>query len=187
MSGALPSTKRQAVVERISAEADHGEVVNVYPTPCRGCARPEVLLQALRLLLQEPLLRRTDTRFESTIDVYTSIVDMNNTLRDLPNLPCMCASFRRASRALTQLYDEALRPVGLRATQFTILQALSLTGEVSQGELAQILAMDSTTLTRTLRIMQAQLGRQLGDKRWHALMKLTNEVTTLVTTQGGLS
>ena len=34
---------------------------------------------------------------------------------------------------------------------------------------------------------QTQLGRQLGDKRWHALMKLTNEVTTLVTTQGGLS
>jgi DNA-binding MarR family transcriptional regulator len=151
---------------------------------------------------------------------------MNDIHHELPILPCMCASFRRASRALTQLYDEALRPVGLRATQFTILQALSLAGEVSQGGLAQILAMDSTTLTRTLRIMgregwiaerrgedrrerllrlakagrhqfsralpswekaQAQLGRQLGDKRWHALMKLTNEVTTMVTTQGGLS
>jgi DNA-binding MarR family transcriptional regulator len=151
---------------------------------------------------------------------------MNDTHHELPILPCMCASFRRASRALTQLYDEALRPVGLRTTQFTILQALSLAGEVSQGGLAQILAMDSTTLTRTLRIMgregwiaerrgedrrerllrlakagrhqfkralpswekaQAQLGRQLGDKRWHALMKLTNEVTTMVTTQGGLS
>jgi DNA-binding MarR family transcriptional regulator len=151
---------------------------------------------------------------------------MNDTHHELPILPCMCASFRRASRALTQLYDEALRPVGLRATQFTILQALSLAGEVSQGGLAQILAMDSTTLTRTLRIMgregwiaerrgedrrerllrlakagrhqfkralpswekaQAQLGRQQGDKRWHALMKLTNEVTTRVTTQGGLS
>jgi DNA-binding MarR family transcriptional regulator len=167
-----------------------------------------------------------DSRFESHKDVYTSIVNMNNTRHELPVLPCMCASFRRASRALTQLYDEALRPLGLRATQFTILQALSLAGEVSQGELGQILAMDSTTLTRTLRIMgregwiaerrgedrrerllrlakagrdefnralpswekaQAQLGRQLGDKRWHALMKLTNEVTTLVTTQGGLS
>ena len=151
---------------------------------------------------------------------------MNDTRHELPILPCMCASLRRASRALTQLYDEALRPVGLRATQFTILQALSLAGEVSQGGLAQILAMDSTTLTRTLRIMgregwiaerrgedrrerllrlanagrhqfnralpawekaQAQLGRQLGDKRWHALMKLTNEVTTMVTTQGGWS
>jgi len=151
---------------------------------------------------------------------------MNDTFPKIPALPCMCASFRRASRALTQLYDGALHPLGLRATQFTILQALSLAGEASQGELAQILAIDSTTLTRTLRIMgregwiaerrgedrrerllrlakagryqfnralpswekaQAQLGRQLGDKRWHALMKLTNEVTTLVTTQGGLS
>jgi DNA-binding MarR family transcriptional regulator len=65
----------------------------------------------------------------------------------------MCASFRRASRALTQLYDEALRPLGIRATQFTILQALSLAGEISQGELGHFLVMDSTTLTRTLRIL----------------------------------
>jgi len=68
-------------------------------------------------------------------------------------LPCMCASFRRASRVLTQHYDRALRPLGLRATQFTLLQALSLAGEVSQGTLGQILAIDSTTLTRTLAIM----------------------------------
>jgi DNA-binding MarR family transcriptional regulator len=65
----------------------------------------------------------------------------------------MCASLRRASRVLTQHYDEALRPLGLRATQFTVLQALSLVGEVSQGKLGEILAMDSTTLTRTLEIM----------------------------------
>lgn len=71
----------------------------------------------------------------------------------MPALPCMCASFRRASRALTQLYDEALRPLGLRTTQFTVLQVLSLAGEASQGELGQMLAMDSTTLTRTLEIM----------------------------------
>ena len=68
-------------------------------------------------------------------------------------LACMCASFRRASRSLTQHYDEALRPLGLRGTQFTILQALSLTGEVLQGKLGEILALDSTTLTRTLEIM----------------------------------
>ena len=72
----------------------------------------------------------------------------------MPELPCMCASFRRASRALTQLYDQALRPLGLRGTQFTILQALSLVGEVSQGQLGKILAIDSTTLTRTLEIMR---------------------------------
>ena len=65
----------------------------------------------------------------------------------------MCASIRRASRTLTQNYDEALRPLGLRATQFTVLQALSYAGEVLQGDLGQMLAMDSTTLTRTLEIL----------------------------------
>jgi DNA-binding MarR family transcriptional regulator len=124
------------------------------------------------------------------------------------------------------LYDDALRPVGLRATQFTILQVLSRAGEVSQCELGQILAMDSTTLTRTLRIMsrerwiaerrgkdrrerrlrlsktgrdqfnralppwekaQAQLGRQLGDERWCHLLKLSNEVTNMLTRKGDLS
>ena len=79
---------------------------------------------------------------------------MTNAKSQVPDLPCMCASFRRAVRALTQLYDQALRPLGLRTTQFTILQALSLAGEVSQGQLGEILAMDSTTLTRTLAIMK---------------------------------
>ena len=51
----------------------------------------------------------------------------------IPTLPCMCANLRRASRVLTQLYEDALRPLGLRATQFTVLQALSLAGEVTQG------------------------------------------------------
>ena len=71
-------------------------------------------------------------------------------------LSCMCASFRRASRVLTQHYDAALRPLGLRATQFTLLQALFQAGEVSQRTLGEILAIDSTTLTRTL----ATMGRR---------------------------
>src|ERR1700722_20466304 len=79
---------------------------------------------------------------------------MKDAIPAIPDLFCMCASFRRASRALTHLYDSALRPVGLRATQFTILQVLSRAGEVSQGQLGQILFMDSTTLTRTLEIMR---------------------------------
>ena len=74
--------------------------------------------------------------------------------RAIPTLPCMCASLRRAARALTHLYEQALRPLGLRATQFTVLQALEQAGEVSQGELGQMLVMDSTSLTRTLEIMR---------------------------------
>ncbi|HKU24717.1 MAG TPA: MarR family winged helix-turn-helix transcriptional regulator [Candidatus Sulfotelmatobacter sp.] len=79
-----------------------------------------------------------------------------------PPLPCMCATLRRCARAMTQHYEDALRPWGLRGTQFTILQALELAGEVSQGELGKILAMDSTTLTRTLEIM----ARQGWVKKW---------------------
>jgi DNA-binding MarR family transcriptional regulator len=88
----------------------------------------------------------------------------------------MCGSFRRTSRVLTQLYEEALRPLGLRPTQLTILQALSRTGEVSQGQLGKVLAMDSTSLTRTLAIMawRGWITERRGEdrrERWVRLSK----------------
>ena len=90
-------------------------------------------------------------------------------------LPCLSASFRRATRALTQHYEEALRPLGLKGTQFTLLQALSLTGEVSQGKLGEILAIDSTTLTRTLAIMMRQgwIVSRPGEDRRERLLSLS--------------
>jgi len=66
-------------------------------------------------------------------------------------LPCACANLRRAARAVTQLYEEQLRESGLRATQFTLLQALGITGTITQGDLGGLLALDSTTLTRSLK------------------------------------
>jgi DNA-binding MarR family transcriptional regulator len=89
---------------------------------------------------------------------------MSDRPKRIPELPCLCANFRRTVRALTQVYEEALRPLGLRGTQFTILQALSLAGEVSQGQLGDILALDSTTLTRTLAIMDRRgwIARRRG-------------------------
>ena len=92
----------------------------------------------------------------------------------LPVLPCMCGSSRRTSRALTQLYDQALRPLGLRATQLTILQVLSRAGEVSQGQLGEMLAMDSTTLTRTLQIMDREgwIAERRGQDRRERRLRL---------------
>jgi DNA-binding MarR family transcriptional regulator len=92
-----------------------------------------------------------------------------------PTLPCMCANLRRASRALTQRYDEALRPLGLTITQFTILQALSFAGEVTQGKLGEILAMDSTTLTRTLEVMNTHgwIQKSHGADRRERRLRLT--------------
>jgi DNA-binding MarR family transcriptional regulator len=94
----------------------------------------------------------------------------------LPALPCMCGNFRRTSRALTQLYETALRPLGLRATQLTILQVLSRTGEVSQGHLGVMLAMDSTSLTRTLAIMIRKhwITQRRGKDRRERWLRLSN-------------
>ena len=94
----------------------------------------------------------------------------------IPKLPCMCGNFRRTSRALTQLYENALRPAGLRASQFTILQALTLAGEVVQRQLGEMLVMDSTTLSRTLQIMAREgwvTERRGSDRRerWLGLAK----------------
>jgi DNA-binding MarR family transcriptional regulator len=87
----------------------------------------------------------------------------------------LCANVRRAARALTQRYDEALRPLGLTITQFTILQALSFAGEITQGRLGEIMAMDSTTLTRTLAVMNRQgwIGKHYGTDRRERLLRLT--------------
>ena len=88
----------------------------------------------------------------------------------------MCGNFRRTSRALTELYEEAIRPLGLRATQLTILQALSRAGEVSQGQLGEMLAMDSTSLTRTLAIMRRQgwITERRGEDRRERWLRLSS-------------
>jgi DNA-binding MarR family transcriptional regulator len=89
-------------------------------------------------------------------------------------LPCLCATLRRSARALTQVYETALRPLGLRSSQFTILQVLSRAGEVSQGALGEILAMDSTTLTRTLAILRRRgwIAERRGSDRRERLLRL---------------
>jgi DNA-binding MarR family transcriptional regulator len=105
--------------------------------------------------------------------VYMHLLNMNNST--LPTLPCMCANIRRAARTITQRYDEALRPIGLTITQFTILQALSLAGDITQGRLGEILAMDSTTLTRTLGLMNREgwIAKVYGTDRRERRLRLT--------------
>jgi len=83
---------------------------------------------------------------------------------------------------MTQVYEEALRPLGLHATQLAVLQVLSRVGEISQGELARILAMDSTTLTRTLRIMlrEGWVAERRGRDRRERLLRLSRSGTSLL-------
>jgi len=67
---------------------------------------------------------------------------------------CLCLAARRAARTITREFDQALRPHGLRATQFTLLAALHLAGSKAIGELAEMLSTDRTTLTRNLALAE---------------------------------
>ncbi|HEX6990258.1 MAG TPA: MarR family transcriptional regulator [Gemmatimonadales bacterium] len=73
---------------------------------------------------------------------------------------CLAFRVRRVSRVLTRLYDEALRPLGIQATQLTLLNAIVLCDQASEAEgaamsdLAEVLAMDLTTLSRNLRPLE---------------------------------
>jgi DNA-binding MarR family transcriptional regulator len=90
-------------------------------------------------------------------------------------LPCACANLRRAGRVVTKYYDTMLRPSGLHVSQFTLLQALNLAREISQKQLAELLEIDSTTLTRTLSPLRRKgwLHSEAGADRRELRLSLT--------------
>lgn len=63
---------------------------------------------------------------------------------------CACGRLRRATRALTQLYDDLLAPAGLRLTQFSLLRTLAREGPHRISDLAAIQLLDRTALSRNL-------------------------------------
>jgi DNA-binding MarR family transcriptional regulator len=69
---------------------------------------------------------------------------------------CACNGLRQAAREITQRYERALAPSGIKATQFPILVALSAGEPLPLTPLADGLALDRTTLTRNLRILEGR-------------------------------
>ena len=64
---------------------------------------------------------------------------------------CLCLHVQRAARALARRFDEALRPVGLTQGQFSLLTSLNRPEPPTMGEVADLLALDRTTLTANLK------------------------------------
>jgi DNA-binding MarR family transcriptional regulator len=87
-------------------------------------------------------------------------------------LPCYCATLRQATRLVTSLYDDRLRKLGIRATQFNVLQALEVLSKARSADMEDILAMDQTTLSRSLSLLSRRglievVDRPSGrEKRW---------------------
>jgi DNA-binding MarR family transcriptional regulator len=67
---------------------------------------------------------------------------------------CNCTALRRASRAVSQFYDKALAPTGLRVTQFVILRYVNSTEGLSVNELASLLDLDRTTTGKNLQPLE---------------------------------
>src|ERR1700693_3155817 len=80
----------------------------------------------------------------------------------LPNLDltgtgyCASLNFRRTSRIVTRMYDTAMQESGVRSTQFAILVGIAKLQPVAMGTLAKVLRLDSSTLTRSLRLLQKE-------------------------------
>ena len=78
----------------------------------------------------------------------------------MPDFLCCvdCTGFnlRKANRAVSQLYDETLRPSGIRGTQYSLLVVLKIFGSMLVSHLAEKIVMDRTTLSRNLEVMEKQ-------------------------------
>jgi len=78
---------------------------------------------------------------------------------------CNCLSLRQATRRVTQLYDQALAPVGLRATQLSLLLQTEALGPIALQPLAEVMVMDRATLGHNVRpllgrgLVQLEVGR----------------------------
>ena len=75
----------------------------------------------------------------------------------VPRSACTCGSLRKASRRISQFYDAALAPVGIKSTQFSILaevERASLEGPLTMCELAMAMVMDRSTLGHNLRPLE---------------------------------
>lgn len=69
---------------------------------------------------------------------------------------CTCNALRRAAGHVTQLYDQALSPVGLRITQYSLLSRLARSGPRSIQALARELGLDRTTIGRNLQPLERE-------------------------------
>ena len=88
-----------------------------------------------------------------------------------PATSCNCSALRRASRRLSQMYDAALAPAGLRSTQFSVLVELDSRRDEPPtiGELAEALVMDTSTIGQNLRPLEREglltLQPSVADRR----------------------
>jgi DNA-binding MarR family transcriptional regulator len=107
--------------------------------------------------------------------LYAYTCNMNAEKSKQYDSGCLCNALRRASRAVSRLFDEELRHVGLRMTRYSLLSVLARSGQVRQGELSGPTSLDQTTLSRDLRPLVAAgwVSVRSGNDRREKLVAVT--------------
>src|SRR5690349_23034092 len=121
--------------------------------------RPETCVQTVppwgTLPSRSPRQRRRHEvaarRKRAYTPIYVHVRPMSHSASPaVPSPACACGRLRRATRALTQLYDDAMMPAGLRVTQFSLLRTLARNGALRISDLAARQLLDRTALSRNL-------------------------------------
>jgi DNA-binding MarR family transcriptional regulator len=95
---------------------------------------------------------------------------------------CLCTGLRQAAQGMTEIYDEALAPSGLKITMFRVIRRLSDAGEPTITELAAIVDLDRSSLGRNLKVLEREGLVALGegeDERSKAVRLTTKGKTAL--------
>ena len=95
---------------------------------------------------------------------------------------CACFDLRRATRAVSRMYDDFLRDAGLNVTQFSLLRLIYAEKELSISTLSRYMVMDRTSITRALAPLERDgliRSRPGADKRIR-IVSVTNKGRKLV-------
>ncbi len=89
---------------------------------------------------------------------------------------CVCFNVRKSTRLLTAHYDRVMNPTGLKATQLSLLITMLLQDSASISQLANILGMDRTTLSRNVRLLEKKglITVSIGEDRREQRIGLTD-------------
>lgn len=92
-----------------------------------------------------------------------------------PLFECNCAAVRSAARAVTKAYDDVLRPLELRMTQYSILSKVAKEGQLALSDLADRMVMDRTTLARNVKPLEREgwIEVAVGADRRERLLSVT--------------
>jgi DNA-binding MarR family transcriptional regulator len=89
--------------------------------------------------------------------------------------PCLCSALRKATRAVTRIYDDALRPAGLRVTQFSLLRQLARRGALRMRDLSAAVVIEETALNRSVRALHGHgwIAIKTGADRRERMLSIT--------------